>query len=133
MELIEHICEGDRPLCYIVRGSLHPEQTTFLTPSEFSLQVGYIVHPRGHEIPRHSHTPVERSLTTTSEVLVVKQGKCEIDIYGERHTLVATRELGVGDVMIMVAGGHGFRMMEDTILLEVKQGPYVGADQKEVF
>lgn len=133
MEYVEHICQGDKPLCYIVRGSLHPEQTTFLTPPEFNLQVGYIVHPQGYEITRHTHARVERRLETTAEVLVVRKGRCQIDVYDDDRMLVATRELATGDVMIMVAGGHGFRMTEETILLEIKQGPYVGADQKEVF
>jgi quercetin dioxygenase-like cupin family protein len=133
MDQIEHICSNGVPLCYIVRATLQPEKTMFLTPSEFNLQVGYIVYPEGAEIPRHLHAHVERQLETTAEVLVVRKGVCEIDIYDDQQELVATRELHVGDVMIMVAGGHGFRMTEDTVLLEVKQGPYVGADQKELF
>ena len=48
-------------------------------------------------------------------------------------TLIATRELATGDVMLMVGGGHGFRMLEDTVLLEVKQGPYTGVAEKERF
>ena len=133
MDPIEKICSGEVALCYIVRSSLLPQATQFLTPPEFNLQVGYIVHPQGHEIARHVHSRVERRLETTSEVLVVKQGQCEIDVYDDSHVLVATRELRVGDVMIMVGGGHGFRMIEDTVLLEIKQGPFIGADQKETF
>ncbi len=66
-------------------------------------------------------------------MLIVKRGRCEIDIYNDARELVATRELRQGDVMLMIAGGHGFRMIEDTILLEVKQGPYTGVDEKERF
>ena len=69
----------------------------------------------------------------TSEVLLVKAGHCLIDIYNDAHELVATRELRVGDVMLMVGGGHGFRMLEDTVFLEIKQGPYTGLDEKEQF
>jgi hypothetical protein len=65
--------------------------------------------------------------------LVVKRGRCEIDIYNDERELVATRELGPGDIMLMVGGGHGFRMIEDTIFLEIKQGPYTGIDEKERF
>ena len=69
----------------------------------------------------------------TSEVLIVRRGRCEVDIYNDERQIVATRELRLGDVMIMVGGGHGFRMLEDTVLLEVKQGPYTGVDEKERF
>jgi len=66
-------------------------------------------------------------------VLVVKKGHCFIDIYNDERELVATHELFTGDVMLMVGGGHGFRMLEDTVFLEIKQGPYAGVDEKEMF
>ncbi|MDL1893607.1 hypothetical protein FBQ87_12090 [Sphingobacteriales bacterium CHB3] len=132
-ETIEHICEGSKQLAYIIRGSFLPDRTTFLTPPEFKQQVGYVVYPEGGEIARHVHLPLERHLVGTSEVLVVKKGHCFIDIYNDNRELVATRELFTGDVMLMVGGGHGFRMIEDTVFLEIKQGPYTGIDEKERF
>jgi len=132
-DMIEHITWNGQPLCYIVRTGLNPEQTTFLTPPEFKQQVGYIVYPAGGEIARHVHRPLERHLVGTSEVLMVKKGRCLIDVYNDDHELVATRELHPGDVMLMVGGGHGFRMLEDTVLLEIKQGPYTGVEEKERF
>jgi mannose-6-phosphate isomerase-like protein (cupin superfamily) len=133
MEYVEHILHEGRPLAYIIRAELVPDKTTFLTESDFKQQVGFVVYPRGAEIARHVHRPLERHLIGTSEVLVVKKGRCEIDVYSDARELVATRELRQGDVMLMIAGGHGFRMLEDTVLLEVKQGPYTGIDEKERF
>lgn len=130
---IERIMWNDIPLCYIVRAELIPTKTTFLTPPEFKQQVGYVVYPSGGEIARHVHRSIERKLMGTSEVLVVKKGHCLIDIYNDDHELLATRDLYPGDVMLMVGGGHGFRMLEDTVLLEIKQGPYTGIDEKERF
>jgi hypothetical protein len=54
-------------------------------------------------------------------------------VYTEDRDLVTTRDLGPGDLILMIAGGHGFTMYEDTVLLEVKQGPYIGLDEKERF
>jgi len=88
------------------------------------MQVGYVVYPAGGEIPRHAHLPVERHLVGSTEVLVIQQGRCEVDVYSEERRLVATRELGLGDILISVGGGHGFRVLEDLVLLEIKQGPY---------
>lgn len=133
MSYLEHITWQDAPLCYIIRSAYRPDRTTFLTPPEFKQQVGYVVYPAGGQVKRHVHKPLERHLVGTSEVLVVRQGRCLIDIYNDERDLVATRELGPGDVMLMVGGGHGFRMLEDTILLEIKQGPYTGLDEKEHF
>lgn len=132
-DLVERIYWGETCLAYIIRASFLPDRTTFLTPPEYKQQVGYIVYPAGGEIQRHVHLPLERHLVGTSEVLVVKKGRCEIDIYNDERELVSTRELREGDIMLMVGGGHGFRMLEDTILLEIKQGPYTGLDEKERF
>jgi quercetin dioxygenase-like cupin family protein len=92
-----------------------------------------VVYPAGGEIARHTHRPLERHLVGTSEVLVVKAGHCLIDTYNDDRELVATRELHPGDVILMVGGGHGFRMLEDTVFLEIKQGPYTGLEEKERF
>ena len=129
----ERIESGGRPLAYIIRASVIPDRTTFLTPSDFKQQVGFVVYPAGGEIARHAHRAIERHLVGTSEVLIVRKGRAEIDIYDDDRSLVATRELRVGDIMLMVGGGHGFRLLEDTIFLEIKQGPYAGVDEKERF
>ncbi len=133
MSLIEKIEWQDQLLAYIVRAAFDPETTTFVTPQELNLQLGFVVYPQGGEVARHTHKPLERHLVGTSEVIVVKDGRCEIDVYSPEQEKVTTRELGRGDVMLMVAGGHGFRMLEDTVLMEIKQGPYTGIDEKTRF
>lgn len=130
---IEQVQSKGRTLAYVVRAAYAPERTTFPTPSELPLQLGFVVYGAGSEIARHVHRPIERHLRGTSEVLVVKKGRCWIDIYDDDRELIVSRELRTGDIMLMVGGGHGFRMIEDTILLEVKQGPYTGLDEKERF
>lgn len=130
---VEHVVWRGKPLAYIIRAEMLPEETTFLTPPEFKQQVGYIVYRSGEEIARHAHRSLERHLVGTSEVLIVKKGKCLIDIYNDNRELIATRELNTGDIILMVGGGHGFRVLEDTVLLEIKQGPYTGLEEKERF
>ena len=93
MELVENITWQGVPLAYIIRSQLNPTQTTFLTPPEFKQQVGFVVYPAGGEIQRHVHRALERHLIGTSEVLIVRRGRCEIDIYNNERKLVATREL----------------------------------------
>jgi hypothetical protein len=133
MEHFEQILYKGTPLAYIIRAEISPQQTTFLTPPQFKQQVGFVVYPAGGEIHRHVHRPLERHLIGTSEVLIVRRGRCEIDIYNNDRALVTTRELCEGDIMLMVDGGHGFRMLEGTVLLEIKQGPYTGLEEKERF
>ena len=96
MEHVEHIVWDGRPLAYIIRVEMSPQKTTFLTPSEFKQQVGFVVYPAGGEIQRHVHRPLERNLVGTSEVLTVRRGRCEIDIYNNERELVTTRQLRQG-------------------------------------
>lgn len=131
--MVEHITWNGKPLAYIIRAEINPERTSFLTPPGFKQQVGFVVYPAGGEIKRHVHRSLERHIVGTSEVLVVRQGRCEMDIYNDDRELVATRELCAGDIVLTVGGGHGFRILEDTVFLEVKQGPYMGIDDKERF
>lgn len=130
---IEHVRHGEQCLAIIIRNNFVPSDTTFLTPRDYKQQVGFVVYPAGGEVPRHVHLPVQRQLAGTSEVLLVRRGHCVADIYNDERELIASRELCEGDVILLVAGGHGFRMLTDTVLLEVKQGPYTGIEEKERF
>ena len=130
---VEHITSHGRSLAYIISAAINPLSTTFLTPPDLKQQVGFVVYPAGGEVRRHVHRALERHLVGTSEVIIVRRGRCQIDIYNDDRELVATREIGAGDIMLMTGGGHGFKMHEDTVLLEVKQGPYTGIDEKELF
>ena len=132
-QLVEHITQRGQCLAIIIRHNFLPQKTTFLTPTDYKQQIGFIVYPAGGEVPRHVHRPLHRQLVGTSEVLVVRQGHCVADIYNDERELIASRELREGDVILLVAGGHGFRMLTDTVLLEVKQGPYTGIEEKEQF
>jgi hypothetical protein len=120
-------------LAYVVRRESEFEETAFVSPPDAPLQLGFVVYGAGKSIARHVHVPVERRITGTSEFLWVRQGRCEVDLYDEARCLVATRELRVGDAILLMAGGHAFRMLEDTVLAEVKQGPYLGLEEKERF
>ena len=129
----EIISWNGEPLVNIIRPNPLPDRTTFITPPEFKQQVGFVVYPAGGIIARHIHLALERHLCGTCEVLVLLKGRCLIDVYTNGKELVATRELKAGDVMLMVGGGHGFRIQEDTVFLEVKQGPYLEIEEKERF
>src|SRR5215204_3399360 len=131
--MIEMISADGVVLAYLIRGGPLPDQTTFLTPAECNLQVGHVVYAAGTEIPRHVHPPIERHIVGTTEVLMVQQGQCLVDIYTPDRRLVETHELRTGDLIIAINGGHGFRAIEDLVLLEIKQGPYPGPAVKERF
>lgn len=130
---VEIIGPVDSPIAYIIRAELLPDATQFVTPPTLTQQVGFIRYPAGGVIARHKHRPLDRRIVGTPEVLVVRKGRCEVELFDERDAMTARRELGRGDVLVLVRGGHGFKMLEDTVLLEIKQGPYTGLDEKEHF
>jgi hypothetical protein len=130
LEIIE---KDGAELCYIIRAELAPDATTFITPADHKQQVGFVAYPADGVVQRHLHLPLERHLVGTSEVLLVRKGRCVLDVYDDAKEPVASLELKAGDLALMVGGGHGLRMLEDTLFLEVKQGPYLECEEKERF
>ncbi len=131
---MEYIKTKDNALAsIIIRGDYQPTETTFITNPELAQQVGFVVYPAGGVIKRHLHKTVDRKNVSSSEALVVRQGRLEIDIFDQDKNLLATRELQAGDFVLMVSGGHGFRILEPVVLLEIKLGPYAGLADKELF
>lgn len=133
MRKIEKIGSGGKILVYLIRGKQIITRTQFITPQNANLQVGHIAYPAKSIISRHIHKKIIRRLDRTEEVLIVRKGSCLFDIYDERKKLVTTRKVGEGDIIIITGGGHGFRVVKDLVLLEIKQGPYTGIDEKERF
>jgi hypothetical protein len=133
MDNLEIITANGQTLCYVIRENTKPMETTFITPPEGKQQVGFIVYPKGGVIARHMHKPLERHIIGMAEVLIVRSGYCQIEVYDDQKNLVAVRDLHQGDVALMVGGGHGFQIKEDTVLLEIKQGPFLGVNDKELF
>jgi len=133
MDGIEQIEHSDGVLAYVIRSGATASATTFITPDQATFQAGFVVYPAGGEVSSHVHLPVRREVVGTSELLFVRSGRCLVDLYDREQRLIATRELGVGDAVLSVGGGHGFRMLEDTVLFEVKQGPFTGGSEKVRF
>jgi quercetin dioxygenase-like cupin family protein len=130
---LETIESNGAAVAYIIRGDANPLATTFVTPHDAAMQVGLVTHAAGHTITRHRHPARASHQGPMVEVLVVRRGRCEVQLYNDSGEPVATRELLGGDSIVMIGGGHGFRMLEDTVLFEVKQGPFPGPRDKESF
>ena len=130
MERIER--DGTLLAC-VVRAGEDADRTTFLTPPELELQLGFVVYGAGGAVAAHRHVPVQRSLDRTLEVLLVRSGAADLDVFDEAGEPVATTPVGAGDLVLLVAGGHGLRFREPTVLLEIKQGPYGGLSEKELL
>ena len=127
---VERVSFHDELLAVIVRSNFVKDGIEFFTPSTFSQQLGYMNRPAGYVIPAHRHNRTPRRIDYTNEVLFVKSGRVRVDFYNSEHEYVLSSILCPGDVVLLVSGGHGFRMLERTEMVEVKQGPYDGKVDK---
>lgn len=131
--MIETIVYNNITLAIIVRRDFDKEGIHFFTPNEFSQQLAYMRHPSGKVIQPHVHNPVKRDVHFTKEVLFIKSGKLRVDFYDNDQIYLESRVLEAGDVILLSEGGHGFEVLEDLEMFEVKQGPYAGDMDKTRF
>ena len=129
MQKIERIVKEGIIYAIIIRSDYKPDKTEFFTEDEHLQQLGFIVYEAGGQIKPHSHKPITRTIEKTTETLMVKQGKLQYQIYDEKEYLIKIGTLNEGDVIALINGGHGFEIIEDTILIEVKQGPFISTDK----
>ena len=131
--MIEKITNPEQLLAIIISHRFHESGIHFFTPNELSQQLAYMHHPTGKVIQPHVHNPVIREVTYTQEVLFIKSGKLRVDFYNDQQEYLDSRILEAGDVILLVTGGHGFEVLEEIEMIEVKQGPYVGEQDKTRF
>lgn len=132
-KIIEHIKNKDKLLSIIVRTQFEKEGIEFFTPGDFSQQLAYMKRPKDYVIPPHVHNILSREVQYTQEVLLIKSGKVRVDFYDDEKEYLESRILNAGDVILLAHGGHGFEMIEESEIIEVKQGPYAGDKDKTRF
>lgn len=131
--MIETIRIGEQILAVIISRDFHEPGIHFFTPNDLSQQLAYMRHPAGKTIDPHVHNPVNRSVHFTQEVLFLKRGKLRVDFYDDKQAYLESRVLHGGDVILLATGGHGFEVLEEIEMIEVKQGPYAGDQDKTRF
>ncbi|MDR2055509.1 MAG: hypothetical protein LBQ10_06530 [Desulfovibrio sp.] len=134
MTATDEIVFNNQLLAIILPAGFHEEGIRFFTPDTFSQQLGYMKRPSGYAIPPHDHNPVPRTIEWTQEVLIIKSGRVRLDIYAPgSRTYLESRILETGDIALLAHGGHGLVMLEQSEIVEVKQGPYAGETDKTRF
>jgi len=127
--MIQSITDKGKLIALVINSTYNKLGVNFITPSDFSQQLAYIKHPEGHLIEAHRHNLINRKVFYTQEVLIIKKGKLQVDLYDEDNNYLESRVLESGDVILLASGGHGFKVLEELEMYEVKQGPYVGDDK----
>lgn len=131
--MIETIEADGKLAAVIVTNDFRERGIHFFTPVDLSQQLAYIRHPAGKVIDPHVHNPVRRTVQYTQEVLFIKRGRLRVDFYNAAQVYVESRVLGAGDVILLATAGHGFCVLDEIEMIEVKQGPYAGDQDKTRF
>ncbi len=131
--MIETIKDKESLLALIVRDSYRNPGVSFFTEPDLSQQLAYMRHPANKVIEPHVHNPVKREVHYTQEVMFIKKGRLRVDFYDEHQGYLESRVLEAGDVILLATGGHGFQTLEEIEMIEVKQGPYAGEEDKTRF
>ena len=132
-QFVETIMDGLEPIALIIKAQFDKPGLHFFTPLNFSQQVAHMRHPAGHKIAPHVHNPVNRQVLYTQEVLLVRKGRLRVNLFASTRKLLGSRVLESGDVILLCGGGHSIEMLEETSMIEVKQGPYTGDNDKTRF
>lgn len=132
-KIIKKIYDGDNLLAIIVSNKFNEPGIHFFTPDDFSQQLAYMKHPKGKTIIPHVHNLVPRQVEYTQEILFIKSGKIRVDFYDMKQKYLESHILSQHDVILLIKGGHGFEVLEEIEMFEIKQGPYVGENDKTRF
>ena len=131
-EIYKHPGTGEI-LAIVVRGGFKGKTHNFFTPNDFTLQVGLNFYPSGHSIQPHIHLEQTKRIDRMQEVLFIKKGHVRMSLFDSKKTLVRTIDLFGGDLLLQAAGGHGFEILRSAEILEIKQGPFAGDQDKVRF
>ncbi len=130
---IETIIDGLDPIALIIRAGFDKPGVHFFTPANFSQQLAFMSHAKGKKIAPYVHNVISRQVLYTQEVLFIRSGRVRVNLYSSKQEFIGSRALWAGDLILLCGGGHSFEMLEATSMIEVKQGPYAGGNDKTHF
>lgn len=130
---LEVVSIGGRFCAMVLRHDFRSDGIEFFTKDSDTLQLGYMRREKGYEIRPHIHRSVPRQVEFTNEVLVIKSGKVRVNFYDDAQVYQSSVDLDQGDFILLAECGHGFEMLEESEIVEVKQGPYAGEADKLRF
>jgi hypothetical protein len=124
---------NNKIIAIIIRANFSKDGIEFFTPNNFSQQLGYMKREKGYHIEPHIHNSIAREVMLTQEILFIKCGKVRVDFYSDDQDYFESRVLKSGDIILLANSGHGIVTLEESEIIEVKQGPYLEAEDKVRF
>ena len=132
--MIEKINYKKKLFALIVRKKFRKKKgVNFFTSKEAIQQFGYMKHKRNHLIMPHQHNKRLTKILITTEVIILFKGILRVDFYNNQKKYLFSKKIYAGDLIMLVNGGHGFKVLKDVEMIEVKQGPYSLSSDKVKF
>ncbi len=132
--MIEKISHKNKLFALIVRGRFRNKKgVNFFTPNHTTQQFGYIKHKKNHIIEPHLHNKRLTKILSTTEVILLLKGVLRVDFYDDHKIYLFSKIINAKDIIMLVNGGHGFKVLKNVEMIEVKQGPYRLASDKVKF
>ena len=90
-------------------------------------------HKKNYIIQPHQHNKRLTKILRTTEVIILLKGTLRLDFYNNKKKYLFSKIVNAKDIIMLVHGGHGFKVLKDVEMIEVKQGPYSLARDKIKF
>ena len=101
----------------------------FVTTDDKFMQLGIWNYKKNHELPPHFHNEFERKSHKTNEFVFVAKGKLQSDLYSEQGEFIETVIVEEGEGILLHNHAHHYKILEDSIILESKNGPFMGVEK----
>ena len=132
--MIEKILYKNKLFALIVRGKFRKKKgINFFTPKYSTQQFGYMKHNKNHIIEPHKHNKRLTRILNTTEVILLLKGILRVDFYDDKKKYLFSKIIKEKDIIMLVQGGHGFKVLQNVEMIEVKQGPYSLSGDKTKF
>ena len=105
------------------------EGLDFLTNDDSFVQVGTWKYEKGKILDAHYHNTFERKSYITQEVVLVLEGTIICNLYTTDGEFIASEEIKQNQLIIQFLGVHEYEIMDNSKVLEIKNGPYFGPDK----
>ena len=81
----------------------------------------------------HLHNKRLTKILQTTEVIIILKGILRVDFYNQKKNYLFSKLIKSGDIIMLVNGAHGFKVIKEVEMIEVKQGPYSLSKDKIKF
>ena len=132
--MIEKILYKKKLFALIVRRQFRKKSgINFFTSKEATQQFGFMKHKKNHIIKPHKHNKRLTRILRTTEVILLLKGTLRVDFYNDKYKYLFSKKINERDIIMLIHGGHGFKVLKNAEMIEVKQGPYSLASDKIKF